>query len=591
MHTLASCLRGCLSRPKGKTSLKQKTLSGFTVLMALAIITSAVTVFTPTAQAAGERIVMGMPFDGNWAYDVATTAACGTTAHPSCHATSGTDLLGYHWAIDYYAAPGTSVKLVGTANAQATVGYSSTLLAAGTQSCGDGIKATAKVGTVSVGEIYVTHLSSGVSGGLANEASIGSVSNGGSANNFNGCYGVGHSHFSYKNLVVNNSCYKNYSVPNGDTAGMAVSYGSVVGALGSSNAGVQQTCSEADLGTGSSTAYRPAVIQRPSNETDVAVVGPNNNLDFYYNFYQQSSWTKMTVAGGQAYSTPAIVQRPTGETDIAVQGPNNSLHFYYNGQGSSSWGGGAIPNAQAFSAPAMIQRPNGETDIVVRGPNNRLDFYFNQQYSSTWNMITIPGASAYGEPVIVQRPSGETNIAVQGPSDSLYFYYNFYQQPAWGFCQVAISNWALSAPAMIQRPTTGETDIAVQGPSNTLFFYFNLPGSCGWGNMQISGGNSTFNGVNPPAMRQRPSGETDITVKGVGDKADMYFNFYQQSSWGMVGAAAPGYALRPPAMIQRSNGETNLVIIGPSNRLDFYMNQAGSGAWSVLPIAGNNSAL
>src|SRR5947207_15600617 len=82
--------------------------NGLTVFVAGVVLV--VSVFSllpglvPNAGAAGEQIVMGMPFSGKWAYNVATTASCGytsgQTAPPSCHGTSGSDLLGYDWATD-----------------------------------------------------------------------------------------------------------------------------------------------------------------------------------------------------------------------------------------------------------------------------------------------------------------------------------------------------------------------------------------------------------------------------------------------------------------------------------------------------------
>jgi surface antigen len=159
--------------------------------------------------------------------------------------------------------------------------------------------------------------------------------------------------------------------------------------------------------------FMPAVVQRSSGETDVAVVGPANSLDFYYNQAGSSSWGKTSVPNA-AYSTPAVIQRPSGETDIAVQGPGNSMDFYYNAQGSQTWGVShvAVPG-WTYSAPAVVQRSSGETDIAVEGPNNELDFYFNTAGSPYWGKLTVAGSgSAYSAPAMIQRSSGETDIAV-----------------------------------------------------------------------------------------------------------------------------------------------------------------------------------
>lgn len=338
--------------------------------------------------------------------------------------------------------------------------------------------------------------------------------------------------------------------------------------------------------------FMPTAIQRPSGETDVAVVGPANSLDFYYNPAGTSNWGKTSVPNA-AYSTPAMVQRSGGETDIAVQGPGNSMDFYYNAPGSPTWGRSpvAVPG-YAYSAPSVVQRSSGETDIAIQGPNNSLDFYFNTQGSPYWGRLSVAGGgAAYSAPAMVQRPNGETDIAVQGPNNSLDFYYNLPGTTSWGVSHVAIPNWAFSAPAAIQRPTTGETDIAVQGPSNQLDLYINAQGSGGWGRIPAAGPGSTYTAPNPPVMLQRSTGETDIAVKGAGDQADLYYNAQGSPDWGESVAAVGGYSLRAPAMVQRPNtGETDLAIVGPNNRLDFYFNSQGSPYWANLPIAGSNSA-
>jgi hypothetical protein len=338
--------------------------------------------------------------------------------------------------------------------------------------------------------------------------------------------------------------------------------------------------------------FMPAMIQRPSGETDVAVVGPANSLMFYYNFAGNGTWHPVTVPNGQAYSTPAIVQRSSGETDIAVQGPNNSMDFYYNAQGSPNWGIShvAVPG-WAFSAPAVAQRPSGETDIAVQGPNNELDFYMNAPGSPLWSEMTIAGGgTAYSTPAIIQRPSGETDVVVQGPSNSMDFYYNQAGDPSWHVSHVAVPGWAYSAPAVVQRPS-GESDIAVQGPNNELDLYINTQGSPLWGKVTAAGTGGTYGAPNPPVMLQRPSGETDIAVQGAGNQADLYYNAQGSQTWSESIAAVGGYALRQPAMVQRSNtGETDLAVTGPNNRLDFYLNAQGQPLWGYVPITGNNSA-
>jgi surface antigen len=331
----------------------------------------------------------------------------------------------------------------------------------------------------------------------------------------------------------------------------------------------------------------PAMVQRPNGETDVAVVGPGNSLDFYFNPPGTNNWGRLTVPGGQAYSTPAMIQRSSGETDIVVQGPNHSLDYYFNAPGSPSWGRIAIAGADsAFSAPVVVQRPSGETDVAVQGPDHRLDFYYNAAGSPNWGRVTVPDAQAYSTPAMIQRSNGETDIAVRGPDNTMDFYYNAPGSPNWGVSHVAANGWAHSAPSMIQRPT-GETDIAVQGPDNRLDFYINAPGSPYWGRIPAAPPGTTYTAPNAPAMLLRSSGEVDIAVQGPGDQADFYYNPPGTSNWGRAPIAVPGDVFRAPVMVQRpTTGETDVVTVGPGKRLDFFVNMPGSPYWGVMPLAG-----
>lgn len=395
------------------------------------------------------------------------------------------------------------------------------------------------------------------------------------------------------NNTVNISEYNggldgNYRTRNGVMANVYIDLNGTGKGISGQPIGQQPTAAPVDLPT-----FVPDIVQRPDGETNVAVVGPGNSLDFYYNRAGSPQWGKIPVAvGGYALSSPDMIQRPSGETNIAVVGKDNSLDFYINKQGSPAWGKLTVAGpGSAYSKPAIVQRPSGETNIAVRGPNNTLDFYYNFPGSPQWGKIPVATPNqAYSAPAMVQRPNGETDIAVLGPDNSLNFYFNQQGSPYWGLSRVAINGWAHSAPAMVQRPSTGETNIAVQGPNNTLDFYTNQQGSPAWGRIRAAGEGSTHTSPNAPAMVQRPNGETDIAVRGPGASADFYYNALGSPIWSKLPVAISGYSQRVPAMIQRPSGETNLAINGPNNRLDFYFNALGSPYWGNIPIAGNNSA-
>jgi hypothetical protein len=441
------------------------------------------------------------------------------------------------------------------------------------------------------GSYTLTHIDSTITGSVTAGQVVGTVAaaqpdpNAAPRNN-----NVAHIHFE---IWSSPNCYNSSVIPFDDAHGARI-----CGALnmtatgGTNNNGIWgKTIFTGDTcGTTSTVSFRPAVILRPSGETDVAVVGPGNTLAFYYNAAGSPNFGGGVIPGSEAYSTPAMLQRPSGETVIVVQGPNNSLLFYFNAQGSNSWGKLVIPGAVAYSAPTVVQRASGEIDIAVQGANNTLAFYYNAAGSPNFGGGSIPGTQAYGEPAMIQRPTGETDIAVQGAGNSMNMYYNALGSSSWGTSTVAAPGWALSAPSIAQR-STGETDIAVQGPGNSLDFYINAQGSNAWGRIPVAGGGTTFSAPNPPAMLLRSSGETNIAIQGPNNGADFYFNAPGSPNWGKITAAVSGYAFRAPAMVQRpTSGETDLVIIGPNNRLDFYYNAQGSPYWSNIPLAGNNSA-
>jgi hypothetical protein len=133
-----------------------------------------------------------------------------------------------------------------------------------------------------------------------------------------------------------------------------------------------------------------------------------------------------------AYSTPTVFQNATsGETGVAVVGPGNKLDYYWNtfGQGSSNWVSIAGSNT-GFAAPDLIQRSGGEVDVVSVGQNDTLDFYYSANGHGAWNPLAIRGAgNGYSVPAIIQRPSNETDVIVRGPNNRLnYFFFNFYGQ-------------------------------------------------------------------------------------------------------------------------------------------------------------------
>lgn len=395
--------------------------------LALLIFTSIIGLSVPAAHAAGEKISMGMPFDGRWAYDVQTNNSCGTgstqTAHPSCHGTNGSDLLGYHWAIDYYANDGTAVK-VNASSAHGTVTFSSTTASG---SCGDSLTITATVNGVNVGQMYVTHLNNSVvSSSISNGSSIGTVRN--------ECFGVDHTHWSYKNLVSNYSCYVNYSNAS-YAAGMDVSNSSVIGVVGAARTGVQQTCESSDIeGAGSSNrmmiidgsnhAYSSDILanswttQMNTTSVSAIAVGGSGRMmvmtsggAVYAKDAPADSWTTQVSSGSQAiaaggggrmmvidsagnvYAKDSLTAAWTQETGnggiqkIAVGGGGRQMLIDSAGNAYVQDGLGMSWSQQVTGANAIAVGGNGRM-MVINSANN---IYAKNQPSDAWQQETTLG--------------------------------------------------------------------------------------------------------------------------------------------------------------------------------------------------------
>ncbi len=193
-----------------------------------------------SAQAANtETAVVGMPFEGNWAYPSLTTASCGPnsnqTSHPSCH-----DINSGDWSTDLYAASGTEVKL----NIADTTGTLSLAWDTVTGTCGETRRVKISVDSTYIGRVSFTHLKDSASTAEAptNGMVIGKIANltcnpGGADKK--------HIHMEVDNSSTSTyACYKNYSTDS-KTAGQLLAEGTNLGTIGSSNTGTKEVCTEA----------------------------------------------------------------------------------------------------------------------------------------------------------------------------------------------------------------------------------------------------------------------------------------------------------------------------------------------------------
>ena len=196
-----------------------------TLAILLGMGTAVVATSSPAVADATHQALIGMPFDGKWAYDANVYSPYNddTSSHPSVHHHPG----GGDWATDLYGLEGTAIKFKVN---YATAGLSYSWASSST-SCGQSVRINVSVGGVQVGWIYFAHLNNAVtSGAITNGMTIGTV------HNWGGCNPGTHVHVEFHN-TTNYSCYAGY-----DHAGINLIQGDNLGVLGSTNTGGQQPC-------------------------------------------------------------------------------------------------------------------------------------------------------------------------------------------------------------------------------------------------------------------------------------------------------------------------------------------------------------
>ena len=161
----------------------------------------------------------------------------------------------------------------------------------------------------------------------------------------------------------------------------------------------------------------PGIAVRSTDEVDVVLQGPNNEL-LYYFLLSGGNWVEsFTIAPGNTIapagsisSAPAIFVRSSGEADVVAQGPNGELLYYWAWPGTN-WNTHAIAPAGSISSPpAIFVRTSGEADVVAKGPNNELLYYWAMPGGS-WNPNTIaPAGSISSPPAIAVHANGEADI-------------------------------------------------------------------------------------------------------------------------------------------------------------------------------------
>lgn len=203
----------------------------------LALLVSPLPKERPAYAVDAETAVVGMPFEGEWAYNILTTAACGSgsgqTSHPSCH-----DIYSGDWSTDLYAAAGTDVKLnIGEATGALSLAWDTA-----TGSCGETRRVKISVDNVYIGRVSFTHLTESASTDTAptNGMTIGKIAN---LTCNPGGPNKKHVHMEVDNSSTTTyACYKNHSTE-AHTAGQSLTAGTNLGTVGSPNTGTKEVCS------------------------------------------------------------------------------------------------------------------------------------------------------------------------------------------------------------------------------------------------------------------------------------------------------------------------------------------------------------
>jgi hypothetical protein len=323
---------------------------------------------TPVHAEPTESVEVGMPFTGPWAYNVQTSAACGSnsgqTSHPSCHE----NYYG-NWGTDLYGTDGTHTYLQ-FGIASGAVSYSFVPVSDG--SCGHRVVVQVSVDGVDVGSVYFDH--------LKNEANSTSdiTNNGGKVGEIDQTCHVGfaHTHFELKNSS-GYACYFNKSTSS-YTAGMSVSSGSAIGKLGQTGAsGNKQECTNG--GNPGSSTKSDIVVHNTDNTWVVADSNGSSFMGFGTGLsgWGKGDWTGLADVTGDG-KADVVLHNPDNNTYAVAVGYGNG-NFGASGTGTwlSGWGAGDWVGLADITG-------DGKADIVIHSADN------------SWSVATSTGSSFSG---------------------------------------------------------------------------------------------------------------------------------------------------------------------------------------------------
>jgi hypothetical protein len=274
---------------------------------------------------------------------------------------------------------------------------------------------------------------------------------------------------------------------------------------------------------GQNTAFSgPSLVTGPGGDAAVAVEGPSHSLLVYVT--SGGKWTKLKVAGANsAYSAPSFAV-VASRADIAILGKNHSLWYYWLDPITGKWRKHEIlGNGRAYSVPSLFVRKSGQADIAVEGADHTLSYLSATNPLHWTNDVVGPIGTAYSAPSLVvvsggARTVSQPFIVVEGPRHELI---GFTHGRGWSSTLLEGAGWCYSAPSLVQNiaDLTRPVEIAFQGSSHsvTLLFFNDGTATPGWENDVIPQATGSVDSA--PALFDRaakPAGEADLVFQGTG---------------------------------------------------------------------------
>ena len=325
----------------------------------------------------------------------------------------------------------------------------------------------------------------------------------------------------------------------------------------------------------STAGYSASQAISPTNgSVNIAVLGPNHSLYFYWNVAGRWYGPLGIGAPNSAFSAPAIVAESDGNFDIAVEGPQHSLYLYWDTSGR--WYGPLQVGGpgSTYSTPSVIVDQNKYVTVAVQGPGNSL--YLFWCVAAHWNGpygLGAPNSTSSAPNLSLDGNGARLLQAIVQSGDAALHQYqersnaSWSGPNAWSGAGAAYSAASSSSAATLYQGTLNSLDVTTHGTSTG----------------QLGGGGTTFSA---PAVGVFATA-TDAVVQGPSHSLYFYSN---HGAWsGPVLAAAAGSAYSAPSVAIVANGNVDVAVEGPSATLFFYW-RMGRTWYGPLQVAGAGSA-